>query len=807
MAGYTNSQQVDAQSVGRTSTGLPWIDTRDPTPNDIYYSIGQFWINRGSARLWYLNAQSNASGSLQSTWELISVSSLLVSISDTGNTPVFPSSNAASPPDNIQLVGGTGITVVSSPGSNLLTISNTGSGTETLTGDDGVIVSPILGTIQTLGNVVANSTHAKPLFTQNPSTNIEQWDIQVGAAIASTNINKAGLAAFSNAQFAVDANGFVTLAGGSGAPTLGIVPDAHTAPGTTPVVPNGSGNITLEGGITFATGTQANPIRTNSLAANTIDLQIQLSGSNAATSTANKFGVAQFDANSFTVTSGFVTLNGGGTTGAITKVAVDANTGPGTNPVLPSVGQITVTGAQIAAGSTTNVIRTDSLAANTYTIQIQRSQAVASTTIGDNGVSHFSSSQFAVDANGFVTLAGGTTAGILTLTGNSGGAISPSSGNINTLGTGSITISGSGSTLTTQLTGLTNHAVLVGAGTATITNIAATSNTGAILQNNSGADPSYSTATYPSTTTINQILYSSATNTVAGLATTNSSSLVTSASGVPTWLGPMTNGQMIIGSTGAIPVSTTLTAGSGITITNGAGSITIASSNGSAVVGLTPDSTTGGGTSPVVPNGSGDIIVTSGANYNTGTGTNSVRTVSTAANTLAIELQLAGANATTSTPNNFGVAQFNSNQFGVTAGYVSSNNFTITAGAGLSGGGTITLGGSVTLTATGAGFVWTDEAISFNAASNNGYFCTAVLTVTLPASPSQGDVIRVVCDTTSVVTIQANTGQFIRLGNVISASAGTAASTRRGDAINIVYRAATGVWFAFEGTVGTWGLT
>lgn len=42
-----------------------------------------------------------------------------------------------------------------------------------------------------------------------------------------------------------------------------------------------------------------------------------------------------------------------------------------------------------------------------------------------------------------------------------------------------------------------------------------------------------------------------------------------------------TNGQLIIGSTGAFAVASTLTQGSGITITNGAGSITIASSSGS----------------------------------------------------------------------------------------------------------------------------------------------------------------------------------------------------------------------------------
>jgi len=43
----------------------------------------------------------------------------------------------------------------------------------------------------------------------------------------------------------------------------------------------------------------------------------------------------------------------------------------------------------------------------------------------------------------------------------------------------------------------------------------------------------YTTATYPETTTINQLLYSSATNTVGGLATGNDGALITSGAGVP----------------------------------------------------------------------------------------------------------------------------------------------------------------------------------------------------------------------------------------------------------------------------------
>lgn len=100
-----------------------------------------------------------------------------------------------------------------------------------------------------------------------------------------------------------------------------------------------------------------------------------------------------------------ISLTGGGE--AIDSIEVDAFTGPGTNPVVPTVaGLVTVTGGQVAAGTTTNVIRTDSLAANTYTIQVQRAQAVASSTIGDNGVAHFNSADFTVDANGFVSILG-----------------------------------------------------------------------------------------------------------------------------------------------------------------------------------------------------------------------------------------------------------------------------------------------------------------------------------------------------------------------------------------------------------------
>lgn len=61
---------------------------------------------------------------------------------------------------------------------------------------------------------------------------------------------------------------------------------------------------------------------------------------------------------------------------------------------------------------------------------------------------------------------------------------------------------------------------------------------------------------------------------------TNHGLLIGRGTGAIVALGVATNGQIPIGSTGVDPVLATLTAGSGVTITNSAGSITIAASGG-----------------------------------------------------------------------------------------------------------------------------------------------------------------------------------------------------------------------------------
>jgi hypothetical protein len=117
-----------------------------------------------------------------------------------------------------------------------------------------------------------------------------------------------------------------------------------------------------------------------------------------------------------------------------------------------------------------------------------------------------------------------------------------------------------------------------------------------------------STSTFADTYSVSTILYASSANTVTGLATANSAVLRTNSTGVPAWSSSMTDGQLLIGSTGAIPATAALTQGTGITITNGAGSITIAAS--------------GGGSLPTVTNSATLVSTAAGAAVWTSTMTN-----------------------------------------------------------------------------------------------------------------------------------------------------------------------------------------
>ncbi|CAB4132675.1 hypothetical protein UFOVP255_44 [uncultured Caudovirales phage] len=127
---------------------------------------------------------------------------------------------------------------------------------------------------------------------------------------------------------------------------------------------------------------------------------------------------------------------------------------------------------------------------------------------------------------------------------------------------------------------------------------------------------------------------------------------------------------------------------------------------------------------------------------------------------------------------------------------------TITAGSGIS----ITNGaGSVTIAALGAGFTWTNEATSFNAVAENGYFITAAATATLPASSVNGATIRIVCVASSSVVIQCASGDTIQLGNTASSATGTATNSAKGNSITLTYYLTGTAWYA-SAVQGAWTL-
>ena len=131
----------------------------------------------------------------------------------------------------------------------------------------------------------------------------------------------------------------------------------------------------------------------------------------------------------------------------------------------------------------------------------------------------------------------------------------------------------------------------------------------------------------------------------------------------------------------------------------------------------------------------------------------------------------------------------------------SSNNLNIVGAGGTTTSGS---GNTVTITATSGVMTWTDEASNFSAVSNNGYFCTAALTATLPAA-SQGNTVNLIVTTANPVVIQADVTQMITIGAETSTLGGTATSNALGDNLILVYQNATSTWRALEADA-TWTL-
>jgi hypothetical protein len=294
------------------------------------------------------------------------------------------------------------------------------------------------------------------------------------------------------------------------------------------------------------------------------------------------------------------------------------------------------------------------------------------------------------------------------------------------------------------------------------------------LMQSDGTDWTYTQATYPSSTNKDHILYSSANNTVGEIATQKDAVLVSNHSNTPVWSSSMTDGQIIIGKTNDIPAAANLTAGSGISITNGSNSITIASTS------------TGSGT---VNSGTANQL----AYYaTTGTAVSGLTT----ANSATLVTSSTGVPAWTGSMTN---GQLLIGSTGATPILA-----TLTAGPGIS---IANAAGSVTISGTGSGIGWTEvTGASATMAADNGYVTNnaGLVTLTLPTTAAFGTVINIVGKGAGGWQVAQNAGQQIHIGASASTvgATGYIASTNQYDSIELLCTTANTTWTVLGGPQG-----
>lgn len=414
----------------------------------------------------------------------------------------------------------------------------------------------------------------------------------------------------------------------------------------------------------------------------------------------------------------------------------------------PSSDNLNILGGTSLAGTTPLVT---SGSGSTVTINAQLSQAIASADSTKVGLCNFDSASFTVDADGFVELAGGGIAAV-SFSPNSGTdpVVPDGVGLVNMLGDGSLTTVGGLNTLTFELTGLTNHNVLVGAGTTTITKVSPSATSGIpFISQGVLSDPTFGTAVVAGGGTGSTSL-------------TDGGILLGSGTSAVTVTAQPTDGQLLIGSTGVDPVLGSLTStGGSITITPGSGTINLETDASVA----TSYSTDSGSAVPAL----GILTVAGGTLMNTA-GATSIVTINADDNVVGS----VGSDSGTATP--------------------ASNSFSIVGTGGISTSAATSI---VTIDGSGivGGLTWNVATGSTQAMSvDNAYFANynGTLAFTLPSTAAVGDTMEI-CQMYAGqgFTVAQNSGQTCYIGNTnTTITTGTLASTDDGDWIEIVCRVA-----------------
>ena len=440
-------------------------------------------------------------------------------------------------------LAGSGITLTNASGvAGATTITADANVPTTFTSDAGV-ATPAANNLNVLGGTGIDTTGAGSTLTVT-------FDVTEVATIATSYACDAGSA--------VPAANVLTVTGGTGCATSGAGSTVTiNVDAAVPLsFPTDSGTATPAGNaLTVAGGTGCATTGAGATVTVNLDATVPLSFP-ADTGTATPAG------NALTIAGG----TGCSTTGVGSTITVNVDTNvpitfaADVGSATPAANTITMSGgtgiATTGAGSTVT-FNLDGPVALTYTTDsgvavpssnnlniigvaaqgIATSGAGSSVTVTATNATNVSKGVASFDAGDFTVVNGAVSLNATgvgqTITGDTGGALSPTAGNWNILGGTNIDTSGSGSTLTVAVsapfaaTTLTQNSLILGNGTS---NVSA--------------------------------------------------------------LGAATDGQLPIGDTGGPPILATLTAGSGISIANGAGSITItntASFNPSANVQIFDD--------------------------------------------------------------------------------------------------------------------------------------------------------------------------------------------------------------------------